>query len=85
MIDVQLRYFASLREALGPGQRLELPDGSTLDQLRDRLLALGGRHAEVLARGRAVRCAVNQVMASDGSAVIPAGAEVAFFPPVTGG
>jgi molybdopterin synthase sulfur carrier subunit len=85
MIHVQLRYFASLREALGAGQRLELAQGSTLGMLRDQLLALGGRHAEVLARGRAVRCAVNQVMASDDSVVLDDGAEVAFFPPVTGG
>lgn len=85
MIQIQLRYFASLREALGPGQRIELAEGSTLGSLRDQLLASGGRHAEVLARGRAVRCAVNQVMANDEAVVIPGGAEVAFFPPVTGG
>ena len=85
MIQVQLRYFASLREALGPGQRLELAEGSTLGMLRDQLLAAGGRHAEVLARGRAVRCAVNQLMVADESAVLADGAEVAFFPPVTGG
>lgn len=85
MIQVQLRYFASLREALGPGQRVELADGSTLAALRDQLLASGGRHAELLARGRAVRCAVDQVMAADESVVLADGAEVAFFPPVTGG
>lgn len=85
MIQVQLRYFASLREALGPGQRVELAEGSTLAMLRDQLLASGGRHAEVLARGRAVRCAVNQVMAADEDLLLADGAEVAFFPPVTGG
>ena len=86
MIQVQLRYFASLREALGPGQRVELAEGSTLAMLRDQLLASGGRHAEVLARGRAVRCAVNQVMAAADERVLLAdGDEVAFFPPVTGG
>jgi sulfur-carrier protein len=83
-MKVQLRYFASLREALGPGEALELPEGTTLAGLRDTLLARGGRHAEALARGRAVRCALNQVMA-DESAVVGEGAEVAFFPPVTGG
>jgi len=85
MIQVHLRYFASLREALGPGQRIELAEGSTLGMLRDQLLASGGRHAEVLARGRAVRCAIDQVMASDDGVVLADGAEVAFFPPVTGG
>jgi molybdopterin synthase sulfur carrier subunit len=79
-----LRYFASVREALGPGETVELPEGATLGALRDVLVARGGRHAEVLARGRAVRGALNQAMA-DESAVLHDGDEVAFFPPVTGG
>jgi molybdopterin synthase sulfur carrier subunit len=83
-MKVQVRYFAALREALGPSETLELPSGHTLGQLRDALLARGGRHAEVLARGRAVRCALNQAMADEATPV-PEGAEVAFFPPVTGG
>ena len=83
-MKVQLRYFASLREALGPGEAVELPGGTTVGALRDRLVARGGRHAEVLARPRPVRCALNQTM-SDESAPVPDGAEVAFFPPVTGG
>ncbi len=81
---IRVRYFASLREALGPQDHVELPPGSTLGQLRDQLIGRGGRHAEVLSRQRAVRCALQQVMA-DESAVVPEGAEVAFFPPVTGG
>ena len=83
-MKIQLRYFASLREALGPAETLELPAGTTLGALRERLLERGGRHAEALARTRAVRCALNQVM-SDEAAVIEDGAEVAYFPPVTGG
>lgn len=83
-MKVHVRYFASLREALGPQQTLELPAGSTLGDLRSLLLDQSPRHAEVLARGRAVRCALNQVMADEATAV-PDGAEVAFFPPVTGG
>ena len=39
---------------------------------------------EALARGRALRCALNQQMADEATPV-PPGAEVAFFPPVTGG
>ena len=83
-MKVQVRYFASLREALGGTETVELAAGSTLAMLRDQLLARGGRHAEVLARGRAVRCALNQAM-SDESVLVPDNAEVAFFPPVTGG
>lgn len=83
-MKVQVRYFASLREALGPGEAVELPAATTLGALRDLLLARGGRHAEALARTRAVRCALNQAMA-DESARVDDGAEVGFFPPVTGG
>ena len=83
-MKVQVRYFASLREALGAAETVDIEPGCTLALLRDQLLARGGRHAEVLARGRAVRCALNQAM-GDESTVVPEGAEVAFFPPVTGG
>ena len=81
---VQVRYFASIREALGAGETVELPAGSTLGALRDRLIALDAGHAAALGRGRALRAAVNQVMSDEG-ALVPEGAEVAFFPPVTGG
>ncbi len=81
---ITVRYFAALREALGACEAVTVAAGSTLGQLRDGLIARGGAHAEALARGRTLRCALNQVMA-DEATVVPAGAEVAFFPPVTGG
>lgn len=84
-MKIRVRYFAGLREALGADEQLDLAEGSTVAGLRDQLLSRGGRHAEVLARGRAVRCAVNQVMVANDDGLIPDGAEVAFFPPVTGG
>ena len=52
--------------------------------LRDELIARGGGYAEALARGRAVRVSLNQTM-TDEAAALSEGAEVAFFPPVTGG
>ena len=81
---VQIRYFASLREALGPGESIELPSGATLGGLRDLLIARGGAHAGALSRDRALRCALDQALADEAAAVRD-GAEVAFFPPVTGG
>lgn len=83
-ITVQVRYFASLREALGPGEAVRVPAGSTLGALRAGLVGRGGSHAECLAGGRPVRAAVNLVM-SDETAILTDGSEVAFFPPVTGG
>lgn len=84
-MQVRVKYFASLREVLGPQELLELPSSlRTVADLRDHLLARGGRYAEVLTRGRAVRCAVDQRMCAE-TEVLQPGAEVAFFPPVTGG
>ncbi len=84
MNTIQLRYFASIREAIGTGTELLSTASPTLAALRDELMARGGAHAEALARGRAVRVSLNQTMA-DESAALSDGAEVAFFPPVTGG
>lgn len=83
-MKIQLRYFASIREAIGSGSETLETGAATLAALRDELIARGGAHAEVLARGRAVRVSLNQTMA-DESAALSEGAEVAFFPPVTGG
>lgn len=83
-MNVQVRYFASLREALGASETVAVAEGATVGAVRDALIARGGRHAEVLARGRAVRCSLNQQMCTDDAAV-GEGAELAFFPPVTGG
>ena len=81
---VRVRYFASLRERLGPEEAVELPEGSSVAALRVQLVARGEAHAEVLAAGRAVRCALNQRMCAE-TELLAEGAEVAFFPPVTGG
>jgi molybdopterin synthase sulfur carrier subunit len=83
-MKVQVRYFASLREALGSGEEIDLPEGSTLHSLRDLLLQRSGKHAAALARGRAVRCALDQRLCGE-DAALSEGAEAAFFPPVTGG
>jgi len=83
-MKVEVRYFASLREGLGASQAVEMPAGSTVGDLRERLLVSSPRHAELLARGRAVRCALGQRLCEE-SQLLGEGAEVAFFPPVTGG
>lgn len=81
---VQLRYFASIREVIGTSSESAFTTATTLAALREELIARGGAYAEALARGRAVRVALNQTM-SDESAALSDGAEVGFFPPVTGG
>ncbi|MEY4711086.1 MAG: putative molybdopterin converting factor subunit 1 synthase subunit 1 [Pseudomonadota bacterium] len=83
-MKLSIRYFASIREALGQSAESLDTQALTLGALRDELIARGGAYAQALARGKAVRLALDQVMA-DESAALREGAEVAFFPPVTGG
>ncbi|MDO9251774.1 MAG: molybdopterin converting factor subunit 1 [Hydrogenophaga sp.] len=83
-MKIQLRYFASIRETVGTGSESLDTAAGTLAVLRDELIARGGGYAEALARGRAVRVSLNQTMV-DEAAALSEGAEVAFFPPVTGG
>ncbi len=83
-MKLHMLYFARLRERFGMAdENLELA-GTTAADLVAQLQARGGVWAEELAAGRAFRVAVNQdIVTLD--AVLPDNAEVAIFPPVTGG
>jgi len=83
-MKVEIRYFASIREAVGVAAESVETRASTLAELRDELIARDAPHAQALARGRALRMALTQVMCRE-TASLQEGAEVAFFPPVTGG
>lgn len=83
-MNIRLRYFASVREAMGRGGEERQTTADSLAALRDELIALGEPYAQALGAGKAVRMALDQVMA-DGATPLRDGAEVAFFPPVTGG
>lgn len=84
MTAVRIRYFAAIREALGKGGEELATQAATLGALRDELIGRGDPYAVALARGKAVRMALDQDM-SDESAALRDGCEIAFFPPVTGG
>jgi molybdopterin synthase sulfur carrier subunit len=85
-MDIQLKYFASVREALGRSCEAVAvpPDVNTVGALRAFLVARGAPWSEALAEGRSLRMACNQVMCG-ADAPLSANCEVAFFPPVTGG
>jgi len=85
-MKLELRFFASLREALGVSQEnVIIPDNvKTVADLRVHLIERGNPWAEVLADEKVIRCALNQHMV-DANTPLQDGAEVAFFPPVTGG
>ena len=83
-MKLHVLYFARLRERFGLGEETLDFAGATAADLVAQLQARGGAWAEELAAGRAFRVAVNQdIVALD--AVLPDHAEVAIFPPVTGG
>jgi molybdopterin synthase sulfur carrier subunit len=83
-MSVAVRYFASVREALGTGEEVEIRPGVSIAALRDTLAARGGRHAEALGRQRVLRSAKNRVLCGEDTP-LENGDEVGFFPPLTGG
>jgi molybdopterin synthase sulfur carrier subunit len=85
-MKLQLRYFASIRESLGLEQEaIQLPASvRTMDDLRTHLRLRGGIWTEVLGESKVLRCALNHQMVNASTELVD-GAEVAFFPPVTGG
>lgn len=85
-MKIQLRFFASLREGLGLSEEsITVADNiKTIADLRAFLILRGDPWSEVLASNKVIRCALNQQMVNDTTS-LEEGAEVAFFPPVTGG
>jgi molybdopterin converting factor subunit 1 len=81
-VKIRLLYFAVVRERLRrDGELLELPEGTTVDELLDELER---RHSGFAGLRAACKVAVNQDFAS-GEAELRDGDEVALIPPVAGG
>jgi len=81
---VRLLYFARLRERFGMADETLDVAGDSVADLIAQLQHRGGMWAEELGAGRPFRVAVDQeIVALD--ATLAEGAEVAIFPPVTGG
>jgi molybdopterin converting factor subunit 1 len=81
-LKVQVRLFAALRETLGQEQlELELPQGTTVDGLWERLLERNPRLAPFT---KSINFAVNHDFVSRDKELSPDD-EVAFLPPVSGG
>ena len=83
-MKLHVLYFARLRERFGLAEETLEFDGATAADVVAHLQARGGVWAEELDSSRPFRVAVNQdIVALD--AALPDHAEVAIFPPVTGG
>ena len=85
-MKLRVLYFAALRERVGRSQEaVDAPAGiNTVAQLRAWLAQRGEPWQEAFAETRRVRVAVDQAMVEE-SHGLHEDAEVAFFPPVTGG
>jgi molybdopterin synthase sulfur carrier subunit len=87
-MHINVLYFASIREQLGPRESLSwsLDESApvTVGDLRAWLAARSPQHAQILSPERGLRAALDQSLCGL-DAVLHDGAEVAFFPPVTGG
>lgn len=88
-MKITVRYFARVREALGGSEELVFEEGdparpASVGALRQWLRARSPAHAQALAADQALRMACDQQMCGPDEALSD-GAEVAFFPPVTGG
>jgi molybdopterin converting factor subunit 1 len=83
-MKLRLLYFARLRERFGTAEENVDFAGATVAELLAQLRARGGVWAEELGEGRLFRVAVDQTLAMPETGLAE-GAEVAIFPPVTGG
>jgi sulfur-carrier protein len=85
-MQIKVLYFAKLREQLGCAEEtISLPPGvRTVGALRAHLQTRGQAWQTALAPGKLAKAAVNHSLANE-TDTFSAGAEVAFFPPVTGG
>jgi molybdopterin converting factor subunit 1 len=82
MNTVRVRLFARARDLAGVDtMTVTLPAGATVAELRRRLAEQQPRLTELLGRSA---LAINEEFAEE-SATVPAGAEVALLPPVSGG
>jgi sulfur-carrier protein len=82
---VKIVYFARVREAIGlESEEREVASGTSVAALVDQLAAENLRYADAFADRGKLRFAVDQQMVR-GDALLDGAAELAIFPPVTGG
>ena len=82
MNNIRVLFFATLKDRAGTRERwMELPDS---DRLRDLKDLLGRENPSLVPLLKTSLASINREFAFDED-LIPAGAEVAFFPPVSGG
>lgn len=82
MNRIKLLFFATLRDRAGTkSMELDVPEGLTVQGLKDKLAE---EYPNLRDSMKSVLITINREYAFD-EAVIPPGAEMALFPPVSGG
>ena len=83
---MKLRYFAWVRERIGkPEEEIELPAGiATVGQLMTWLSGRGEEYAHAFENPKVIRAAIDRAHVRH-DAPLGSAAEIAFFPPMTGG
>lgn len=83
---MKIRYFAWVRERIGkPEEDLEIPAGvGTVAELMSWLAARGEEYAYAFENPRVIRAALDRAHVK-AQTPIRGAAEIAFFPPMTGG
>lgn len=81
-MQITLKFFAVVRERLGQSELIvDLPDGSTINDVRNLVNTMAGDHAPLVERSMTM---LNQEYANRDETLTD-GDEVAFIPPVSGG
>jgi molybdopterin converting factor subunit 1 len=81
-MKVKIFFFATLRDYVGEKTlEMEFPEGITVANLKKTLLL---RYPKMIRAQNSIMAAINREFAAD-EQVIPSDAEVALFPPVSGG
>jgi sulfur-carrier protein len=85
-MTIKLRYFAWVRERVGkPEEDIDIPAGvKTVGQLMTWLSGRGEEYAHAFENPKVIRAAIDRAHVS-AQTPIGAAAEIAFFPPLTGG
>jgi molybdopterin synthase sulfur carrier subunit len=83
-MNLEIRYFAWLRERVGTASEQVETDAATVGDLIDELRARDEGYAYAFSDTASIRAAIDQqLVAMD--APLAGAREVAFFPPMTGG
>jgi sulfur-carrier protein len=81
-MKVKILFFATLSEYVGARTvELEIPVGTTVAMLKEMLVI---RYPKLASAQKSIMAAINREYAAS-EQIVPLEAEIAFFPPVSGG